>query len=201
MVTTTARPNSRIMNVPNSLTLSRVILTLLAAVFLLTGRDSLRISGGIILIVAWATDWLDGFLARRLNQTSLLGAVLDLISDRILMDSISIITIVQGYWQRTQGLMPLTPYPYLVLVWAADFTLLIGIAIFLTKRKGGPLAFPAPPFISRLAFPVQMLTLVLAVLNLGPDWLLAAAMYLTIISTLIASYIYLKKGAYIFTAR
>jgi phosphatidylglycerophosphate synthase len=201
MVTSTARPNSRIMNVPNSLTISRVILTLVAAVFLITGNDPLRISGGIILIVAWATDWLDGFLARRLSQTSVFGAVLDLIADRILMDSISIITIVQGYWQRTQGLMPFTPYPYLVIVWAADFTLLIGLVIFVIKRNRGPLAFPAPPFISRLAFPVQMLTLVLSVLKFGPDWLLAALMYLTIISTLIASYIYLKKGGYIFTAR
>lgn len=201
MITKAARPSSRLFNVPNSLTITRIILTIAAAAFLITGNPVLRVCSGIILIIAWATDWLDGYLARRLKQTSLVGAILDLTADRLLMDSISVITIIQGYWQRTSDFMPWTPFPYLIPVWLADLTLLIGIVIYLNKRHYSDVAFPGPTLVARLAFPVQMLTLVLAVLKIGPDLLLSALMYLTIISTLIASYSYLKKGSYIFTAR
>ena len=201
MITAAARPASRLLNVPNSLTFTRIIFTFTAAAFLLTGNPGLRVTGGIILVIAWATDWLDGFLARRLKQTSLFGAILDLFADRLLMDSISIITIFQGYWQRTTGFMPFTPFPYLIPVWVADVTLLFGIVIFVFKRRHSNLAFPGPTLTARLAFPVQMLTLTLAVLNIGPNWMLSTLMYLTIISTFIASYSYLKKGSYIFRAR
>ena len=44
-----------------------------------------------------------------------------------------------------------------------------------------------------------MATLVIGVLRFGPDWLLAGLMYLTLLFTLISSYLYLKIGGYIFT--
>jgi hypothetical protein len=44
-----------------------------------------------------------------------------------------------------------------------------------------------------------MPTLVVGALGIGPDILLAALMYLTIIFTLVASYSYLRKGGYVFT--
>ncbi len=59
--------------------------------------------------------------------------------------------------------------------------------------------FPPPTQIVKITYSVQMPTLMVGVLGVGPDVLLAALMDLTIIFTLLASYSYFKKGGYIFT--
>jgi len=86
-----------------------------------------------------------------------------------------------------------------VLVIAADLTVLAGIFTFIWKRRSRAIEFPAPTQIARITYSVQMPTLIVGVLGIGPDTLIAALMYLTIIFTLLASYSYLKKGGYIFT--
>ena len=76
------------MNVPNFITVSRVVLAL-ATLALLYGaqaqaqiRDNLLWTAfALTVIVIWA-DGLDGYFARKLNQTSKLGAVLDIAGDR-----------------------------------------------------------------------------------------------------------------------
>lgn len=68
------------------------------------------------------------------------------------------------------------------------------------KRRSRAIEFPAPTQIARITYSIQMPTLVVGVLGIGPDTLIAALMYLTIIFTLLASYSYLKKGGYIFTS-
>ena len=154
---------------------------------------------GILLIAAWAIDGLDGFLARSLGQSTLAGALFGLVADRLLMTPILILSIAKGLWWRTSGLMPFNPYPYTVIVIAADLTVLAGVFTFMWKRRSRTIEFPTPTQIARITYSVQMLTLVVGVLGIGPGMLIAALMYLTIIFTLIASYSYLKKGGYIFT--
>jgi len=70
-----------IRTVPNILSISRILMTLLAAGLYLTGY---RGSGLIIGAVAGITDILDGWLARKLDQSTELGAVLDRLSDLVL---------------------------------------------------------------------------------------------------------------------
>ena len=197
-----SRPTEQVLslrgNVPNAVTAARVVLAAVIAGLLIQGGAAI-LPAGILLIIAWATDGLDGLLARRLGQSTLAGALFDLIADRLLMTPILILSIAGGLWWRTAGLMPFNPYPYAVVVIAADLTILAGIFAFLWKRRHREIEFPPPTRIARTAFSVQMLTLVVGVLGLGPDTLLAALMYLTIIFTLLASYSYLKKGGYVFT--
>ena len=186
-------------NVPNAVTMVRVTLTI-AIVWLLIQRGAEEvILVGILLVVAWATDALDGLLARRLGQSTLAGALFDIVADRILMTSVLLLSIACGLWSRTAGLMPFNPYPYAVLVVAADLTLLAGVFIFMWKQRSRAIEFPSPTQIARITYSIQMPTLVVGILGIGPDVLLAALMYLTIIFTLLASYSYLKKGGYIFT--
>jgi len=187
-------------NVPNAVTMVRVILTI-AIVWLLIQRGTEEvILMGILLVVAWATDGLDGLLARRLGQSTLAGALFDIVTDRILMTSVLLLSIANGLWSRTAGLMPFNPYPYAVLVVAADLTLLAGVFTFMWKQRSRAIEFPPPTQIAKITYSIQMPTLVVGILGIGPDVLLAALMYLTIIFTLLASYSYLKKGGYIFTS-
>ncbi len=186
-------------NVPNAVTMVRVVLAIALVWLLIQGGTEKVILAGILLAVAWATDGLDGFLARRLRQSTLAGALFDLVADRLLMTPILLLSIASGVWSRTAELMPFNPYPYAVLVIAADFTVLAGIFTFIWKRRSRTIEFPAPTQIARITYSIQMLTLVVGVLGIGPDTLIAALMYLTITFTLLASYSYLKKGGYVFT--
>ena len=186
-------------NVPNVVTAVRIVLAVVIAMLLIQADVTRIIWAGILLVVAWITDGLDGFLARRLGQSTLAGALLDLVADRVIMTPPLILTIAGGLWQRTAGLMPFNPYPYAVIVIAADITVLAGIFTFIWKRRNRAIEFPPPTQIARIAYSVQMPTLIVGVLGIGPDILLAALMYITIIFTLLASYSYLKKGGYVFT--
>jgi CDP-diacylglycerol---glycerol-3-phosphate 3-phosphatidyltransferase len=89
------------MNLPNSLTVSRIFLVPLLVVVLLTqfeGRQILGFSkeivGAAIFALASITDWLDGFLARRRKQITPLGQVIDPLADKLLT-SAALISLVQ----------------------------------------------------------------------------------------------------------
>jgi len=79
------------MNLPNSLTLTRICLAPLLVVVLLTnfeGRNIFgvphEIVGAFIFGVASVTDWLDGYLARRRKQITAFGQVIDPSADKLL---------------------------------------------------------------------------------------------------------------------
>ena len=186
-------------NAPNGVTMARVVLAIVIAWLLLRGEATEILIAGILLIVGWATDGLDGLLARRMGQSTLAGALFDLVADRLLMTPTLILAIAGGLWSRTASLMPFNPYPYAMVVIAADLTVMAGVFTFIWKRRSRVIEFPAPTLIARITYSVQMSTLVVGVLGIGPDMLLAALMYLTIILTLVASYSYFRKGGYVFT--
>jgi CDP-diacylglycerol--glycerol-3-phosphate 3-phosphatidyltransferase len=89
------------MNLPNSLTVTRIFLVPLLVVVLLTkfeGRQVLgmpkEIVGAGIFGLASLTDWLDGYLARRRDQITALGQVIDPLADKLLT-SAALISLVQ----------------------------------------------------------------------------------------------------------
>ena len=71
------------MNVPNTITLARVLLALVTIYILFMPGDNLRITATVLsALVIWG-DGLDGYFARKLKQCTKLGAVLDIASDRV----------------------------------------------------------------------------------------------------------------------
>jgi CDP-diacylglycerol--glycerol-3-phosphate 3-phosphatidyltransferase len=89
------------MNLPNSLTVTRIFLVPLLVVVLLTkfeGRLILGVPkefvGAAIFALASLTDWLDGYLARRRKQITPLGQVIDPLADKLLT-SAAFISLVQ----------------------------------------------------------------------------------------------------------
>ena len=89
------------MNLPNTLTVTRIFLVPLLVVVLLTkfeGRQILGVPkdivGAAIFGLASLTDWLDGYLARRRKQVTALGTVIDPLADKLLI-SAALISLVQ----------------------------------------------------------------------------------------------------------
>ena len=102
------------MNLPNKLTITRIILTILIIIFCLFPFYSLNIYfpkfniaglvvdstyliAGVIYIIAALTDYFDGMIARRDNLITDTGKLLDAIGDKVLVNSVLIIFAVNGF--------------------------------------------------------------------------------------------------------
>lgn len=72
------------MNLPNWLSFARILLVPALVALLLVKSE---IVGLLVFLVAVATDWLDGWLARRTNQVTTLGKLLDTLADKLLICS------------------------------------------------------------------------------------------------------------------
>ena len=75
-------------NLPTLLTWARIVaIPLIVGVFYLDSLDmaSRNLIATVMFVVFAATDWADGYLARRLNQTSAFGAFLDPVADKFLV--------------------------------------------------------------------------------------------------------------------
>ena len=84
----------RILTIPNVITAVRLSL-MPVFVYLLFGQDE-RFWAGWLLFAIGSTDWLDGFLARRLGQVSTVGKVLDPVADRLLFFVGGISILIDG---------------------------------------------------------------------------------------------------------
>lgn len=108
----TLQPSDRIVTIPNLLSLVRLALIPLFLGFLLTGQDLAALA---TLVAASVTDFLDGFLARRLNQVTRLGAMLDPIVDRLCIAAATLGLAFRG----------ILPWWLVLVVFARDVALLV----------------------------------------------------------------------------
>lgn len=111
------------MNLPNALTLLRIFLVPVLIVVLLTRSPDrelwgipmhFEVWGVLILLVAAATDWADGYFARRRLQVTTLGILLDPIADKLLI-SAAFVSLVD---------MHLVPAWMVVIIIGREFTVL-----------------------------------------------------------------------------
>ena len=89
------------MNLPNTITLARIFLVPLLVVVLLTRFEAQlifgvprEVVGAAIFGLAAFTDWLDGYLARRRQQVTVLGQLMDPLADKLLVTA-AFISLVQ----------------------------------------------------------------------------------------------------------
>ena len=86
--------DDRILTLPNLISTVRLACIPLF-VWLLFGRDN-RAAAAVLLAVLGATDWVDGYIARRFDQGSTLGKVLDPVADRLLLGVGVLAIIIDG---------------------------------------------------------------------------------------------------------
>ena len=102
------------MNVPNRITLCRIILSILLLVLIIFPMEKIGIDFpefkianviinskylicGVIFMIASLTDFLDGYLARKYNLVTDLGKVMDAIADKVLVNGVLIVLAVEGF--------------------------------------------------------------------------------------------------------
>lgn len=87
-------PSDRILNVPNAVSFARL---LGVGVFwwVLVVEGNIALAAWLIFIIGW-TDWIDGYLARKLNQVTKLGKALDPVADRLMIVSAVVGGLVTG---------------------------------------------------------------------------------------------------------
>ncbi len=103
------------MNLPNKITISRIILSIITLIllvipwyqfgiptktFVIAGKIVVNVKyliAGFFFIIASVTDFLDGYLARSRNMVTDFGKVMDAIADKILVNGVLIILACQGF--------------------------------------------------------------------------------------------------------
>ena len=85
-------------NVPNSLTILRIVLIPVFVSIFYLPADTIpvhwvNVSATLVFALAAFTDWLDGYLARMLNQTSAFGAFLDPVADKLMVAAALIVLV------------------------------------------------------------------------------------------------------------
>lgn len=75
----------QMINFPNTLSLLRILIAISAPFFLIEGSFWVRIIAGILCFIAITTDFIDGWYARKYNEVTTLGKILDPIADKALV--------------------------------------------------------------------------------------------------------------------
>ncbi|HYY10671.1 MAG TPA: CDP-alcohol phosphatidyltransferase family protein [Kineosporiaceae bacterium] len=155
---TDAAPGDRVLTLPNALSALRLALVPVFFWLVLTHRDGWALV--VILVSGW-TDYFDGLLARRWNQVSRLGQLLDPAADRLYILATLIglawrdvvpwwlVALVVGRDVLLSVTIPVLarygygPLPVHFLGKAATFNLLYAFPLLLLAQIGGPVADPA----------------------------------------------------------
>lgn len=174
------------MNIPNILTLLRIVLipVFILLYYLPVGWGAL--AAGVVFAVASFTDWLDGFLARRWNQTSPLGAFLDPVADKLLV-AVALVMLTETFAN----------------VWITlPAVVIIGREIVISALREwmaelGKRASVAVSYVGKVKTALQMLAIFLLV-TFPPastiSWIGVGALYLSAVLTLWSMVAYLKAA-------
>jgi cardiolipin synthase len=109
--------SSAIITVPNLLSLLRIVL-IPAFVWLIVHRGT-EMAGMLLFAGVAATDWVDGYVARRTNQVSELGKILDPVADRLAVGAGLVAVMARGALPLWAGLAILVRDAAVLLVGAA----------------------------------------------------------------------------------
>lgn len=174
------------MNLPNILTLSRIgMIPVFVVVFYLPFEWRFLVSAAIFAL-AGATDWLDGYLARKLNQGTPFGAFLDPVADK-LMVAVALTLLVEEHHS---------------MILTIPATIIIGREIVISALREwmaemGKRASVAVSYIGKIKTTAQMVSIImLLAFPLGTPGAIAGEilLYIAAILTLWSMFLYLKAA-------
>lgn len=177
------------MTTANKITILRILLVPFFIVQVLyyvnTGNEWYRLSAVLCFAIAAISDGVDGYIARRYNQISELGKILDPLADKLLLVSAVVLLSMKNepHLQRV-------PIWLTVTILSRDALLIVGMGLIyyvcgkLTVR---------PVMIGKIATVLQMITVLWALLKFRVDLLLVLAVAAAV-CTAIAGIIYVLEG-------
>ncbi len=170
------------MGFANQLTILRIFLI---PVFIILIGYNKPLYALIVFIIAGLTDALDGFIARKFNQITTLGKILDPIADKALL--------VSGFiFIYTSDLQVKFPYWYVVIVISRDIYILLGSAL-IYFMKGyldvRPSIFgKATTFFQILSVVAVLVANITYIPHNFVDWIIYTASFFTVLSTITYTY-------------
>lgn len=144
-------------HIPNIITVLRIFLVVPTAWLLFEMR---YLEAFVLMVIAGVSDALDGFLARRFNWMSKLGATLDPLADKLLVAVMFIIFTVQGH----------VPLWVAIIVLVRDFTIVCGAGVYKLLYEEVEIS---PTFVSKANTAMQIITVCLLMASLLPIGVLA----------------------------
>lgn len=152
-MTASASPGlGRIMTIPNLISFARLI-GVPVFLYLLLGPHY-DVAAVVVLAVGGTTDWVDGYLARRLNQVSRLGELMDPLADRLYILATLIALTVRE----------VVPWQFTVALLARDAMMIVCLLVLRRAGYGPPAVHyigKTATFIVLFAFPTLLLARVI----------------------------------------
>ena len=163
------------MNLPTWITVSRLLGVPLLLYLLYQPTDRTRWIALVIFLIAAGTDWLDGYLARRLNQVTDLGKFLDPLVDKLLVLS-PLLALIELGQVPAWGVFLILARELTIAGWRVSQTTISGANIW-----------------GKLKTVTQITAITLLIAPLPPNWLLFAqiAFWIAVALTLISGAIYI----------
>ena len=169
------------MNIPNALTLLRIILIPVFVYFLL---DRQFVEALIVFALGSITDGLDGFLARKMDQITMLGKFLDPMADKLFL----LASYTASYFVN------ILPLWLLIIVFLKEIIMLSGLlALYLSVKK----VQIKPTLSGKMTTAFQMITILLILVSgmgVGHEWILFFAFVATSVLMLISTTGYVIIG-------
>lgn len=176
-------------NLPNALTLFRIFLVPILVVVLLTKFTGREYVGLGIFLIAAITDFFDGYLARKYNQVTRLGMLLDPIADKLLV-SAALISLVE---------LHLAPAWMIVIIIGREFAV-SGLRSIATQHG---VTIPASPLgKGKMVSQVVAISLLILGWELGKFMFIATvALWVVVVLAIISGVDYFMKFSRLFLRR
>jgi len=180
-----------VLNVPNILSSIRILIALTAPFFLIDGSLQIRIIVGILCCFAVLTDWFDGWYARKYNEITKIGKILDPIADKTL---VIVVFSVLAY-------LDVLSFLWVIPIFLRELIITIYRFIFLQRNKvvaavnSGKIKTAMQMFTLALAYTMFILTRHYPDYVHNSYWIvLYIALSITLFLTLQSGYIFFKNN-------
>jgi len=166
--------SSRFLTSSNLLSILRALLVIPFVAVMLSGLASARLWGCVIILLAALTDKLDGMLARRFNEITEWGKILDPLADKIGVAAVALVLLWLGE----------IPLWFVLALLGRDLLIFAG-GVFVKARYG---VVPASNLMGKWTIVAVSITLFAGVLHLPSPWLdlLVAASALMLLLSLVS---------------
>jgi len=175
---------SKIWNLPNTLSMFRILLVIPMGIALWEQENVIAVLIGFLSSI---TDNLDGYFARRFNQITEFGKIIDPLSDKLFVGVIVIILLIQGRM----------PVWFAGVIWGRDLLLMLG-GIWAAKKIGWVLPSNAlgKMTVTALGFTLMFIILNIKIVAFWGIWFSTSLLVISFIYYLVRMLAVLKRSSY-----